>query len=112
MGAQEIFRTPSVSIIYFWYFDLSTRNEQDIKKRNYKIDKWFISIKDEDDICGIVANKGITESVTPNYFFEEDYLEDIRAVYLVMSPEYIENHFEDIRKSGNLISIFILFLVQ
>ena len=40
-----------------------------------KIDKWFISIKDEDDICGIVANKGITESVTPNYFFEEDYLD-------------------------------------
>ena len=35
--------------------------------------------------------------------FEEDYLEDIRAIYLVMSQEYIENHFEDIRKYASVI---------
>jgi len=35
--------------------------------------------------------------------FEEDYLEDIKAVYLVMSAEYIENHFEDIKKYACVI---------
>jgi len=35
--------------------------------------------------------------------FEDDYLEDIRAVYLVMSQEYIENHFETIRKYAGVI---------
>ena len=35
--------------------------------------------------------------------FEADYLEDIRAIYLIMSQEYIENHFEDIRKYACVI---------
>ncbi len=35
--------------------------------------------------------------------FETDYLEDIREIYLVMSPEYIEHHFEDIRKYASVI---------
>jgi len=35
--------------------------------------------------------------------FEEDYLEDIRGIYLVMSPEYIEHHFEDIKKYACII---------
>ena len=35
--------------------------------------------------------------------FEEDYLKDIRGIYLVMSQEYIENHFEDIRKFACVI---------
>lgn len=35
--------------------------------------------------------------------FEEDYLKNIRAIYLVMSPEYIENHFADIRKYACVI---------
>ena len=35
--------------------------------------------------------------------FEEDYLEDIRAIYLVMSQEYIETHFEDIKKFAAVI---------
>ena len=35
--------------------------------------------------------------------FEADYLEDIRGIYLVMSPEYIEKHFEDIRKYACVI---------
>jgi len=35
--------------------------------------------------------------------FEEEYLENIKAIYLVMSPEYIENHFEDIKKYACVI---------
>ena len=35
--------------------------------------------------------------------FDEDYLEDIRCKYLIMSLEYIENHFEDIRKFAHVI---------
>ena len=35
--------------------------------------------------------------------FEEDYLEDIRCKYLIMSQEYIEKHFEDIRKYAHVI---------
>jgi len=35
--------------------------------------------------------------------FEDDYLEDIRAVYLVMSQEYIEKQFEDIKKYACVI---------
>jgi hypothetical protein len=35
--------------------------------------------------------------------FETGYLEDIRGIYLVMSEEYIENHFEDIRKYACVI---------
>ena len=35
--------------------------------------------------------------------FEGDYLENIRGIYLVMSPEYIENHFEDIKKYASVI---------
>ena len=35
--------------------------------------------------------------------FEADYLKDIKGIYLVMSQEYIENHFEDIRKFACVI---------
>ena len=35
--------------------------------------------------------------------FDEEYLEDIRCNYLIMSQEYIENHFEDIRKYACVI---------
>ena len=35
--------------------------------------------------------------------FEANYLEDIRAIYLVMSQEYIEKHFEDIKKFACVI---------
>lgn len=30
--------------------------------------------------------------------FEEEYLSQIRAIFLVMTPHYIESHFEDIKK--------------
>lgn len=36
-------------------------------------------------------------------YFEADYLEDIKAVFLVFSKEYIEKHFEDIKKYGSVI---------
>jgi len=35
--------------------------------------------------------------------FGDDYLEDIRGIYLIMSTEYIENHFEDIKKYASVI---------
>ena len=35
--------------------------------------------------------------------FDEEYLEDIRCKYLIMSREYIEKHFEDIRKFACVI---------
>lgn len=35
--------------------------------------------------------------------FDEEYLEDIRCVFLVMAPEYIENRFEDIQKYASII---------
>ncbi len=35
--------------------------------------------------------------------FHEDYLEDIKCVYLIMSEEYIEKHFDDIRKYACVI---------
>lgn len=35
--------------------------------------------------------------------FEEDYLEDIRCVFLIFSEEYIENHFDDIKKYACVI---------
>lgn len=35
--------------------------------------------------------------------FDEDYLEDIRCVFLVLSREYIEKHFEDVRKYASII---------
>lgn len=35
--------------------------------------------------------------------FENDYLEDIKGVFLVMSPEYIEQHFEDIQNYACVI---------
>ena len=35
--------------------------------------------------------------------FKADYLEDIKGIYLVMSLEYIENHFEDIKKYACVI---------
>lgn len=40
-----------------------------------KIDKWFESIAEEKDICGIVANKGITVDSTPNYTFASPFLD-------------------------------------
>lgn len=33
----------------------------------------------------------------------EEYLEDIRCKFLIMVPEYIENHFEDIRRFACVI---------
>ena len=35
--------------------------------------------------------------------FEEEYLKEIRYLCLVMSREYIENHFDDIRKYASTI---------
>ncbi len=35
--------------------------------------------------------------------FEEEYLEDIIYCCLVMSPEYIRNHFKDIKKYASII---------
>ncbi len=35
--------------------------------------------------------------------FDEDYLEDIRYICLVMSENYIENHFDDIKKYASVI---------
>ena len=35
--------------------------------------------------------------------FDEDYLDDIECVYLIMSEEYIEKHFDDIRKYASVI---------
>ena len=35
--------------------------------------------------------------------FEADYLESIKGIYLIMSPDYIENHFEDIKKYACVI---------
>lgn len=40
-----------------------------------KVDKWFRSIEGENDICGIVANKGITVDFTPNYIFSSSFLD-------------------------------------
>ena len=35
--------------------------------------------------------------------FTAEYLEHIRGIFLIMSPEYIENHFEDIKKYACVI---------
>lgn len=35
--------------------------------------------------------------------FDENYRSHIRAIWLVMTPEYIENHFSEIRKHGSAI---------
>ena len=35
--------------------------------------------------------------------FDADYLEDIRCMFLVMSTDYIEKHFEDIRNFASVI---------
>ena len=34
---------------------------------------------------------------------ESEYLKDIKSLFLIMSPEYIENHFEDIRQYACVI---------
>ncbi len=36
-------------------------------------------------------------------YFESEYLEDIKAVFLVFSREYIEAHYDDIRRYGSVI---------
>lgn len=35
--------------------------------------------------------------------FDEDYLEDIKCIYLVMSEQYIEKSFDDIRRYASII---------
>lgn len=35
--------------------------------------------------------------------FDGDYLEDIRCIFLIMSSEYVEKHFEDIRNFASVI---------
>lgn len=35
--------------------------------------------------------------------FDEEYLEDIRCMFLVLSPEYIELHFEDVQNYASVI---------
>ncbi len=35
--------------------------------------------------------------------FEEEYLKEIRFVCLIMTPEYIEQHFQDIKAFGSVI---------
>lgn len=38
-------------------------------------------------------------------YFEEKYLENIKYYCLIMSKEYINNHFEDIKKYANIIEM-------
>lgn len=38
-------------------------------------------------------------------YFEEKYLENIKYYCLIMSKEYINNHFEDIKKYANVIEM-------
>ena len=40
-----------------------------------KINKWFLSIKEQDIVKGVVANRGFTEFETENYIFSEEYLD-------------------------------------
>lgn len=40
-----------------------------------KIDIWFKSIESDHTLCGIVANKGITATETPNPIFKDKYLD-------------------------------------
>lgn len=40
-----------------------------------KIDTWFKSIECDHTFCGIVANKGITATETPNPIFKDQYLD-------------------------------------
>ena len=35
--------------------------------------------------------------------FDEDYLEYIECLYLIMAPEYIEKHFDEIKEYGSVI---------
>lgn len=35
--------------------------------------------------------------------FDEEYLEDIRCKFLIMTPEYIEKHFEDVQNYASVI---------
>ncbi|BCN30819.1 adenylate kinase [Anaeromicropila herbilytica] len=36
-------------------------------------------------------------------YFEPDYLKNIRMVFLVMSPKYIEEHFKDIKNYASIV---------
>lgn len=40
-----------------------------------KINRWFTEIADNESIKGVVANKGYSSDNTPNFFFEEPYLD-------------------------------------
>lgn len=53
----------------------------------FKINQWFEQIADNDQIQGIVANKGYSESETINNYFLEDYID----AYLIDMHKIVEN---------------------
>lgn len=53
----------------------------------FKINQWFEQIADNDEIQGIVANKGYSESETINNYFLEDYMD----AYLIDMDKIVEN---------------------
>lgn len=53
----------------------------------FKINQWFEQIADNDEIQGIVANKGYSESETINNYFLEDYMD----AYLSDMHKLVEN---------------------
>lgn len=53
----------------------------------FKINQWFEQIADNDEIQGIVANRGYSESGTINNYFLEDYMD----AYLIDMHKIVEN---------------------
>lgn len=53
----------------------------------FKINQWFEQIADNDEIQGIVANRGYSESETINNYFLEDYMD----AYLSDMHKLVEN---------------------
>lgn len=50
-------------------------DDQLTKEALDKVNNWFYEIESKSDICGIVANRGITPTKTVNAFFERRYLD-------------------------------------
>ncbi len=81
--------------------DVSVEDDEGLTKLLWPILREMIKTMIENEQNAIVEGCYIPYDWKAS--FDEDYLKEIEGIYLVMSHEYIENHFDQIQKYGSVI---------
>lgn len=90
-----------MGLIRSGYTNLTVEDDEELTEYMWPILREMIKTAIENDQNMVIEGCYIPYDWKES--FDEEYLENIRYVCLVMSPEYIEKHFEDIKAYGSVI---------